>query len=331
MMSISASAVSLNKALLDHNGQVSTFDDLQEAVNASADGDVIYLTLGVFRVSDLNVTKGITIRGTGETSVIKGDVNISIPGTPTLKESLFDVVKIDGNITVSSDVNNLSVTKCWITGTLSINSAVNGGTIEQCQIGNASCVGTIDNLNFLMCYITNLFNISASVKKMTVVNSKIYMVNADNATTNDNTFINCNIYNLNTGSLSLTILNSIIQGFKVYLKANILLNTLITYCSASATVGFYDISTNVLQGCYSYSSYQYLIGETCDCRFSNTELQTNGYLGTDGTIVGIYGGSTPFPETGLSFTPSAPKVTSSKLNLDAEKKELNVNLTVSPE
>ena len=55
-------------------------------------------------------------------------------------------------------------------------------------------------------------------------------------------------------------------------------------------------------------------------------LQSNGYLGTDGTVVGIDGGDTPF-----TLVPSVPKVTSSDLQLDNEKKELNVTLTVSPQ
>ena len=61
---------------------------------------------------------------------------------------------------------------------------------------------------------------------------------------------------------------------------------------------------------------------------SVSELNSYGYLGTDGTVVGIYGGDTPY--TG-NLTPSVPKVTSSDLDLDNANKVLNVKLTVSPQ
>ena len=43
MMGISASALTINKAMLVHNGNVTLFDgdNVQDAVNASVDGDVI--------------------------------------------------------------------------------------------------------------------------------------------------------------------------------------------------------------------------------------------------------------------------------------------------
>ncbi len=62
---------------------------------------------------------------------------------------------------------------------------------------------------------------------------------------------------------------------------------------------------------------------------STSSLQNNGYLGTDGTVVGIYGGNTPYDDNMLET--SDPKVTSSDLQLDMEQKKLNVKLTVSPQ
>ena len=58
----------------------------------------------------------------------------------------------------------------------------------------------------------------------------------------------------------------------------------------------------------------------CECTPSSS------YVVTDGTIVGIYGGETPY-----TLEPTVPKVTASNLQLDMENKKLNVNLTVSPQ
>ena len=80
-------------------------------------------------------------------------------------------------------------------------------------------------------------------------------------------------------------------------------------------------SSSVTQNCYYVSVNDY-VSASCNCS------PDSSYKGTDGTIVGIYGGDTPY--TG-NLTPSVPKVTSSDLDLDNENKVLNVKLTVSPQ
>lgn len=320
IMSISASAVSVNKVLLDHNGQVTTFDDIQSAINASADGDVIYLTLGTFKVSTLNITKEITIRGTGDTSIIIGEVKISIAGTPTLESPLLEALAVSGGVTISSAMNNLCLKNSKITGTLAINGAVNGGSIEKCEIGVMTFGNTIDNLYIDRSSVTGTLTLSSSIKGMTVINSKLNAVSANSGATSNTTFVNCEFIQLYINNFAATIVNSIIYdsigntSSTSSINSSVLLNTLLR--SGYVSVG----TSSVTQGCYYDKSSV----------FSNSKLQENGYLGTDGTVVGIYGGSTPYSDAKM-FTPSAPKVTSSKLNLDAEKKELNVNLTVSPE
>lgn len=323
IMSISASAVSVNKVLLDHNGQVTTFDDIQSAINASADGDVIYLTLGTFKVSTLNITKEITIRGTGDTSIINGEVKISIAGTPTLESPLLEALAVSGGVTISSAMNNLCLKNSKIIGTLAINGAVNGGSIEKCEIGVMTFGDTIDNLYIDRSSVTGTLTLSSSIKGMTVINSKLNAVSANSGATSNTTFVNCEFNQLYTNNFAATIVNSIIycsrpsSGYATSassINSSVLLNTLLR--SGYVSVG----TSSVTQGCYYDASSV----------FSNSKLQENGYLGTDGTVVGIYGGSTPYSDAKM-FTPSTPKVTSSKLNLDAEKKELNVNLTVSPE
>lgn len=112
MMSMNASAITINKALLQHDGEVTLFDGdkIQDAVNAAADGDVIYLTLGTFK--PFNVTKKITIRGTGEKTVIDGDVNISILNNPTLENPVLETLSVTGSVTVNNAVSNFMMRQC---------------------------------------------------------------------------------------------------------------------------------------------------------------------------------------------------------------------------
>ena len=88
------------------------------------------------------------------------------------------------------------------------------------------------------------------------------------------------------------------------------------YSSPQLSIG----TSSVRQGCYTITYFN----DT-----STSSLQSNGYLGTDGTVVGIYGGATPYDDNML--VPSVPKVTSSDLQLDMEQQKLNVTLTVSPQ
>lgn len=318
MMSMTASAVTINKALLDHNGEVTLFDGdkIQDAVNAASDGDIIYLTLGTFK--SFNVTKKITIRGTGETTVIDGDVNISIPNNPTLDNPVLETMAVSGSVTVSNVVSNLMIRQCKIISGLNINAKVAKGTIERCQIGSMSFTGTIQDLIIDRCNITSGLALSSTIESMTVINTQITKLSANSGATNNTTFVNCNLYFSSGSNFSATIINSIVMtiGTSKNLNSTVLVNSLIHT--------FYIIlgTSSVCQNCYFYDS-------SSNVDTSTSSLQTNGYLGTDGTVVGIYGGNTPYDDNMLET--SVPKVTSSDLQLDMEQKKLNVKLTVSPQ
>lgn len=298
MMSITASAITINKAMLDHNGEVILFDGdkIQDAIDAASDGDVIYLTLGSFK--PFNITKKITIRGTGETSIIDGNVTITIPGLPKLTSPVMEALAVSGTVSVKAQVDDMIVRKCKIAD-FSVNAQVDGAVLDRC-------------------YITNSLTLSSYIKGMTVVNTNVYGLQANSGATSNTTFVNCNLYFSNCNFFSGTIINSIIRHLNATsktLNSTVLLNTLIiTYNGGyPLSIG----SSSVTQGCWTVGSLD---------NTSLSSLQSKGYLGTDGTVVGIDGGDTPF-----TLVPSVPKVTSSDLQLDNEKKELNVTLTVSPQ
>ena len=144
------------------------------------------------------------------------------------------------------------------------------------------------------------------------MNTKLNRVQANSGATQNTTFVNCNIRVLDTSYFSATIINSIINNAGTILST-VLLNTVLNTYSLS--VG----SSSVTQNCYYVSTYNY-INNLCEC------TPNSSYVGTDGTIVGIYGGETPY-----TLEPTVPKVTNSNLQLDMENKKLNVNLTVSPQ
>lgn len=311
MMGISASAATINKALLEHNGEVTLFDGdkVQDAVNAASDGDVIYLTLGTFK--PFNVTRKITIRGTGDTSIIDGDVTISIPGAPKLTSPVLESLAVSGTVHVGAQVDDLIIRKCKIAN-FTIGAQIDGAILDRC-------------------YITYVLTLSSYITGMTVVNTKLYSVSANSGATQNTTFVNCNIYRLYTSNFSATIMNSIIQSISnnenssSTLNSTVVLNSLINKYSRSVYYPFTIGSSSVTQGCYIVSE-QDVVNSVCDCKYDTYTLQSKAYLGTDGNVVGIYGGDTPY-----TLNPSVPQVTSSDIRLDTKTKKLNVKLTVSPE
>ena len=297
MVSMTANAITINKALLQHNGEVTLFDgnNIQDAVNAAADGDTIYLTLGTFKPFTIN--KKITIRGTGETSIIDGNVTIDIPNQQTLTSPVLEALAVSGTVNVSSAVNDMILRKCKIAN-MTFGANVDGAVIDRC-------------------YITNKLTLSSYINGMTVVNTKLYVVGANSGASNNTTFVNCNICQLSCNYFAGTIINSILSNSTSTINSTVLLNT---YINNNLSIG----SSSVMQNCYRGNDVG--INYDCECSRDTNYLQTNNYLGTDGTVVGIYGGDTPF-----TLEPSVPKVTSSDLNLDNENKVLNVTLTVSPQ
>lgn len=325
--SVRVGAVTVNKALLQHNGEVTLFDgsNMQGAVDAAVDGDTIFLTNGTF--NSFTITKNITIRGTGETSIINGNVEISIPNSVILESPLLESLMVTGNVTVSSSLSNMQLRKCKINGYCHIGSKVYGGNIERCQIGylcfyrivnSTRYNGSVSDFYIIGCNITDGMSLRSSITDMKIINSFINSLSAESGVSYNTTFVNCLFNTVNADNLSGTFINSILRmstGHNYYMIQNsLLINTLVN--SQYLSIG----SSSVTQNCYLVSNPS----------TTTTDLQYNGYLGTDGTIVGHFGGSTPYSDVDM-FKPLVPTVTSSKLDLDNENKVLNVKLTVSPQ
>lgn len=305
MIGISASAVTINKVLLQHKGNVTLFDgdDMQSAIDAAADGDIIYMTLGAFN-KPFTINKEISIRGVGEKTVVNGGVTVDIPNSPKLENTLMEGVRVIGTLDVKSAVDNLVISKCMIDN-VKFSADVSGVILDRC-------------------YVTASLALSTYIKDITVNNSKIYKLTAQEGTTKNTTFVNCNIALFYPLNFCGTIINSAIQ-YSEYgtaeISSSVLMNTLVNTFASQLKVS----TTSVALDCYLVSSYNRLVGESCNIAYSDEQLKTNGYLGTDGTVVGINGGDTPF-----TLVSSVPTVTSSELNLDLEERKLNVKLTVSP-
>ncbi len=123
------------KITLQHNGGMTNYSNLTMALNASLDGDTLYLSGGVVVASEGSVTidKKLTIIGAGYhpdsslatyQTILPFDIYL-ITGADGGFFTGFNVKNIRfGSVSSNSVVNNIVVSRCQITGTVYMNSTI---------------------------------------------------------------------------------------------------------------------------------------------------------------------------------------------------------------
>lgn len=210
--------------------------------------------------------------------------NITVSYSGTLKARLLDALYIEGDVILSSRLSGVTIRKCSFS-----------------QLDSYSGYG-LTNALFDRCDIRSYFFINSIFKNVQIVNSIISCLGGDAANVGDVTFSNCNIlYIWGANNVKATFINCIVQN--VYKQKD----SYFSYCYL-----YQDNGTNTMQNCkiesFSWVDDQY----------------TPDMTGTDGTVVGINGGTTPF-----TLVPNNPKVNKYSLNVDTQNKKLTVNISVS--
>jgi hypothetical protein len=293
---------------------------LREAHAAAVDGDIITLSSGSF--NSVEITKGITIRGAGmdvdattqsEPTILVGDFNVSIPQTVT-KPLTIEGIYSDYKMYVTDTLRNATFLKCRFK---TIDSKNNNNpfinmTLIHCKVSNCLYCVANSTINCINCIIWNpychdgyksVFEMTNCVICKEDVSWNLY----------SSTFKNC-IFIGNPGTW-----HAINYRYGV--------NAVYNCVAADNNDAFSQIQNNtnkkstyaeVFKTC---TSGKYSDSET----FELTEKAATDFLGTDGTQVGIYGGSMPF-----SITPSNPQITkcnvASKSTADGK---LSVDITVA--
>ena len=98
------------------------------------------------------------------------------------------------------------------------------------------------------------------------------------------------------------------------MESSVFTNTL--FNTRDGSIGSSSSQTN----CYFISDYW----GVCDRNTLESRKDLSEYRGTDGTEVGIYGGTTPF-----TLDPQVAKVTESTFTVDTDAKKLTVKLKVA--
>ena len=312
------------KVFLQHNGNITSMfagDEMDEAIEAAVDGDTLFLSKGLFK-SSFTINKSISLIGSGAEAGNNSQKSTNLewngptPQIGTDDGNTLSSVTIEGlfsgsSFVVRGKIENLTIKKCYFYNTLYISNNSNNG-----YTGKA----TIDR-----CRISGGISIDGSIKDATIKNCKIYSIYGQGGQTNYSCkFINCNIRQVNTNTKAMfvnSIINEVGNGTSDYLGANaILVNTL--YHNMN---GYDPMEETSQQDCWATNETVISTNrDDIDCNLTTEQRQAAGYLGVDGTVVGVEGGVNPY-----SLTIHAPSVNSSSANVDLTNKKVTINVNVT--
>lgn len=324
-ISMSLLAASNAKCLLQHQGSVKIYDAsaIETAIKASVDGDTIFLTEGQF--PGFTVNKKITVRGAGQSTYVTSDVSISISGSPTLTQTVLEGLNLNNwRITVTTSINGIKIKQCKA-GALYCEAKNSAFMLDRC------CIGRNSDENIGIEY--------SNIIELTAVNSMI-KIGYDYIDAGSFSFVNCNVmlsnpYNCYGDFINSVVVikgdtsNPILNGFTDTIR-----NSNFSYCLINSSYYYYtnnyyghpsyyesnislDNSSCTANNCYYTTGY--------DTKFYDIKtLENSDYIGNDGTIVGLYGGLTPY-----TLDLDVPKVTENTIVLDPISKTLNISLKVS--
>lgn len=309
LCTMGASSQSSLLATLNHEGTISTFygtGALQEAYSAAAHGDVITLSSGSFLGTDIQ--KAITLRGAGmamdtvshtEPTVISNDFTINVSDTLSHRFTMEGIYSNQG-IKISC-LQNAMFLKCRFK------------TVEYSSASSSK----MKDLNFIHCRIAEHFRL-ASNGSAAFINSIVLGVYQYDVETSVFSFTNCYVDNVHLGHSEYK--NCIIkenasgQSSSTYYN-NLWLSSAFDLNSPNNT----NVKINPTDERVSFLNVDY--SDNND--YVLTDAVRALIKGTDGTEVGIHGGSLPYDPT-----PTNPQIT--KFNV-ASKSTADGKLSVDIE
>jgi hypothetical protein len=275
-------------AALHHEGNVTIYSSAQAAIDNSVAGDTIYLSEGIF--GGFKVEKPIAIIGAGRTTMISSDITLG--KTTTAVDSIAPGLLLSGlnivqDVKFYNTIEGARITQCIIGGTCSFLT-----TYNYCSF---------DNIEILMSQIGTL-SPNGSTKGLSVVASKITYISSGGADEGSVTILNCNI--ARDESNKINFVNCIIPTLGSGVYANCL------YSIPSSASVIYD--------CYQND---FTLDDDLNCSLSDEQLKAAGYLGSNGTWVGITGGEVKF-----SLVTPVAQVVDHSLEVDQVERKLKVTL-----
>lgn len=318
-------------ATLNHGEAVSVFygaSALAEAYDVATHGDVITLSNGTF--NSVNIAKNITVRGagmdeTGPCTRISGDFNLY--GVP-------DSVDATGHLTLEGLYH--AGTIYYATKDSTYTSPIKNTHFVKCRLEyiTQNGKGVLRNALFLQCRIKERLYLASNDCYVHCINSVIYSPKGySSAKDTQFEFTNCLLIGNPTDWDHSLFTNCVLKVIGT--TSNVPSSCMVSNCLG---IGYSNSTMDIFKYLYPANKYdmvQNLEIATIFKTFTGTYTDTETfeltdeakaqYLGTDGTEVGIYGGSLPF-----TTESSLPKI--KKFNVASKSTEdgkLKVEIEVS--
>lgn len=309
------------KVFLQHKGNITAIyggNEIDKAIEAAVDGDTLFLSKGRFG-GNITINKSISLIGSGAEAGNNDQMSTYIEWNSNPRINAGDgktisSVNIEGfffgpSFYVEGKIENLNIKRCYFSNTLCISNDSKDDytkkvTVDRCRLSSISTYGNIEDATIKNCKIEEAYGQGGQ----NIFSCK---------------FINCNIRRVREVKAMFvnSIINEVGNGIDDYLGNNsILVNTL--YHSMN---GYDPMEKTSQQDCWSTT--ETVISNNNgdkDCTMTVEQRQAAGYLGVDGTVVGIEGGVNPF-----SLTLHAPSINSSSTNVDLNNKKVTINVNVT--
>lgn len=292
---------------LHHQGNVTIYSGLnvQKAMDASVNGDTLYLSNGIFQ--NVTITKPIILIGSGMDTFVK-EINVAVPDSITLEKPLCQ------NINIYS---------------FNINNKISGLNIRQCNITTINFNALATNSQFVSCFF-GFFRMNYNIQGIEIVTSKIKEVNGQ-TNPEDITFKNCTIKYINNyqGGINggvesrciATYVNCIIAQWRDYTYWSW---KTVTYFNCLLGLNSNDKIFTESEHTNCWTSKDFTVDENVDCSLSSEDLLTLGYVSVDGSVVGCNGTDVPF-----TLTPATPHILSHKIEVDNVNRTMTVRLKMT--
>lgn len=323
LFSCGAYAQSSLLATLNHQGTISTYygaEALREAHEAATDGDVITLSSGSFYATDIK--KAITLRGAGMT------VNPVSHTEPTIINNDFAIqIQSPADSTNSVSGPSLTMEGLFFGQTVTINALSNAMFLKcrfytiKTRYDSQGYLGKVSDLNFIHCRIANRIEMNASCTAE-LLNSVV--INPSRSNNGRYTFTNCYVNDASMPDSKYT--NCVIYSAYGSQGSSLYYNNL--FIPASNVHINTTNSTNVELSSSDENAKSLIADYKDDNDYVLSEGAKALVKGTDGTEVGIHGGSLPYDPIPTNpqitkFNVAAKSTADGKLSVDIEVNSAN--------
>lgn len=296
---------------------------LADAIALAQPDDKIYLPGGYFEYTG-TINKKVHIIGTGfqdgQNITGKTTINNNLDLNDLASNSTFEGLYITGwftqtNVNIAS--NYVIFKRCNMQGiTTNFGSSYNNCSFINCVVRETLHFGEITstfgiNNTISNCFIGSIYRAQNSVVKNCIIGSKIY--HSDNVTIKNSIYGSSNDCDLHFGSSNLILNNNFMSTNCVNAYGGGAIEETNTIAFNTTSEIFANATTFTFNSTYNY-------------QLANTSLGQIG--GTDGTDIGIFGGSNPWKVGSL---PIIPNIEQNNSYLDVQNQTFKLNVKVVPQ